>query len=231
MYKMLSAMALVAGLAAQPAAAVTYDAFSSFTGTNTGGLFTYGVLDATGVTPTFTPFNDAPGCASLITNTICTSNGFLPAAFKSTSGAHQSGSVIVPGDALIIHPGPNAGEDSAILFTTPQSGNYALKITAAIADTSPSGVNFVVFEPGVIALPLATLNASNPTFSNTTVGFLAAGTQFGIAVDYDGSYNNDSTAVNFSLTAVPEPATWALMLTGFGLAGVTLRRRRAAVAA
>ena len=30
--------------------------------------------------------------------------------------------------------------------------------------------------------------------------------------------------------AVPEPAVWAMMITGFGLAGVSLRRRRAAVA-
>ncbi len=31
-------------------------------------------------------------------------------------------------------------------------------------------------------------------------------------------------------TAVPEPATWALMISGFGLAGATLRRRRTASA-
>jgi len=31
--------------------------------------------------------------------------------------------------------------------------------------------------------------------------------------------------VSVSAMGVPEPATWALMLTGFGLAGVTLRRR------
>jgi hypothetical protein len=33
-----------------------------------------------------------------------------------------------------------------------------------------------------------------------------------------------------SAPAVPEPATWALMLTGFGLAGVALRRRTASKA-
>ena len=30
--------------------------------------------------------------------------------------------------------------------------------------------------------------------------------------------------------AVPEPATWALMIMGFGLAGAGLRRRRTAIA-
>lgn len=32
---------------------------------------------------------------------------------------------------------------------------------------------------------------------------------------------------NIRITAVPEPATWALMITGFGLAGASMRRRRA----
>lgn len=31
---------------------------------------------------------------------------------------------------------------------------------------------------------------------------------------------------NGAITAVPEPASWAMMLTGFGLAGYALRRRR-----
>ena len=37
--------------------------------------------------------------------------------------------------------------------------------------------------------------------------------------------------VTYNGGAVPEPATWALMLGGFGLAGVTLRRRRAVAVA
>ena len=35
----------------------------------------------------------------------------------------------------------------------------------------------------------------------------------------------------FSDTGVPEPATWAMMLVGFGLAGAALRRRRQVVVA
>ena len=36
---------------------------------------------------------------------------------------------------------------------------------------------------------------------------------------------------NVSVTSVPEPATWAMMLLGAGLAGAVLRRRRAVVPA
>lgn len=39
------------------------------------------------------------------------------------------------------------------------------------------------------------------------------------------SYGNEITGV--SLTAVPEPATWALMVVGFGMISVARRRRRA----
>jgi hypothetical protein len=35
-------------------------------------------------------------------------------------------------------------------------------------------------------------------------------------------------AVNFGIAAVPEPATWAMMIVGFGAAGSMLRRRRTA---
>lgn len=38
-----------------------------------------------------------------------------------------------------------------------------------------------------------------------------------------------SSGANFSAAAVPEPATWAMMIVGFGAAGALLRRRNLAV--
>jgi hypothetical protein len=51
---------------------------------------------------------------------------------------------------------------------------------------------------------------------------------------HDDSWNYFFNAGNARLDAtfnsVPEPATWAMMIAGFGLAGAALRRRRAATA-
>ena len=230
MRTLIAAFALAIA-AAVPAGAATYDAFASFTGTNTGGAFTYGVLDDTGATPVFTPYSDAAGCAAYISGTTCTSNGGLPAAFKTTSGAHPSGTVLVPASALVLHPGSAAGQSSAILFTAPKAGRYTLSFSAAVADVNPSGVIFEAFSPFTVT-PIATLTGTNPSFSHAGYPLtFAAGDTVGFAVNYDGSYYNDSTAINVTLTSVPEPASWALMIAGFGLVGVAARARRTPVAA
>jgi hypothetical protein len=55
---------------------------------------------------------------------------------------------------------------------------------------------------------------------STVLSFASAtGTAYGPALD------------NVSISAVPEPAQWAMMLMGFGGLGVVMRSRRKAVAA
>lgn len=41
-----------------------------------------------------------------------------------------------------------------------------------------------------------------------------------------GKYGTNRARQSFAVAAVPEPATWAVMIVGFGMAGAMLRRRR-----
>lgn len=228
MLKRIATTLVAAAIIAGPAAAVTYDAFSSFNGTQGAGGFTYGSYDGN----TFTAFTGANGCASLISDVVCLSDNGLPGVFKSTTGAHQSGSVIVPANALILHPGPNAGQDSAVFFTAPTAGVYSVLVSAFVADNNPSGVDVIGVEKPFPDVTLTTLSAGNLSFSHNYTNFvLAAGDKVGIAINYDGVYYNDSTGLNFTVTsagAVPEASTWAMLIAGFGLTGAAMRRRRSA---
>jgi len=79
---------------------------------------------------------------------------------------------------------------------------------------------------------------SNPgSFSGwnqVTFNFKATATTEALKFLSDGAPANNLPPVAFldgvSLTMVPEPATWAIMLVGFGALGAALRRRRALAA-
>ncbi len=54
------------------------------------------------------------------------------------------------------------------------------------------------------------------------------------SIQHDITFSSSGIAFEFdnlAVAGVPEPASWALMIGGFGLAGASLRRRRAATAA
>ena len=83
--------------------------------------------------------------------------------------------------------------------------------------------------PGVVDGKLATINSYGLTF----------GTNFG---DFGGGLNSGWGEFSgyvpvyihtdfIATTAVPEPASWALLIMGFGLTGATMRRRRGVTAA
>jgi hypothetical protein len=79
------------------------------------------------------------------------------------------------------------------------------------ADITAHGVNWKLFSTSFSA----TSQHTDIVFNN------------GTAARNDGAGDNYAGLDNVRLTAVPEPATWAMMIAGFGLAGATLRRRRA----
>ena len=69
-------------------------------------------------------------------------------------------------------------------------------------------------------------------FANYSYSFTGTGGLVDITfrlVSADGD-NQDALLDNLTVTAVPEAATWALMIAGFGMIGVASRRRRFVVA-
>lgn len=74
------------------------------------------------------------------------------------------------------------------------------------------------------------VNAHNLGFIPNPFIFTADGGSSRLFVlDTDGTLTNNSGGISLSIeeyAPVPEPASWAMMLTGFGLAGSALRRTR-----
>ena len=232
MRKFLLAAVAASSVASVPASAVTYDAFSSFNGVQGAGNFYYGEANPAtpGISGTF--FEANTGC--FIDNATCLQrapNHDVPGFTKGGSPAFQYGSVNVPTDRLLGHPADNDG-DTFVVFVAPTAGRYRYTASFNIQDVSPTGVAIDLIKTTGGALPLiftrlGTINGANPTFTTGGVLTLGASEALGFGLNRDGSYNNDSTGINFTVSSfVPEPAQWALMIGGFGLVGAASRRRR-----
>ena len=117
---------------------------------------------------------------------------------------------------------PTSGNfTSTFTFTTPTAGTAS----ASLEKTSLSGINFTS----------AFLNGTPFTFTSLSFGTRSA--QFGssgpitvgaglqtITVSGTGS-GSFSGSVGF-ISGIPEPATWAMMISGFGMIGGAMRYNR-----
>jgi PEP-CTERM motif len=227
-----AALAFFVSTAAQ--AQTVYDAYSSFNGTQGAGNFTYGYT----IGGVDTLFETNAGCA--ISGTTCLHStindvGGVPLALASAT-AFQFSTVAIPDDRLILHPGPNS--QAFVRFTVPTTGVYALAAAFNIADDSPTGVGiyFSSFFNGVANSGFVGSLASVGSGNGLSYGFgsLNAGDSLTFRIDNAGNYTNDSIGTRFTATlaagAVPEPATWFMMLLGFGFVGAVLRRKSTGIA-
>lgn len=108
------------------------------------------------------------------------------------------------------------GEWTWLFGRTPTPGNNDSSLSALVYHDAPADLSapFFVYAYGSGALQL---------YKPDSWGEMLAETEFefgGLEVTYVGPSPTPG--------GVPEPATWALMIAGFGLAGAALRRRRAA---
>lgn len=80
---------------------------------------------------------------------------------------------------------------------------------------------------GIVTLPIASPDQTMHLLSLTPASGAAYALLGGRAPAVNGSsLYVDNIDVAFDLVAVPEPATWGMMMAGFGLAGGALRGRR-----
>lgn len=116
-----------------------------------------------------------------------------------------------------------AGFDTGFSFYYSSSNNAFINVY--------DGLNGTGTVLATLSLANQYSNGCNNGYCNwTPIGVTFAGTAH--SVDFGGGDNNvgyDDITLGSAKAgggAVPEPATWALMISGFGLAGVALRRRR-----
>ena len=232
-------VALIA--AAAPAQAQTYDAFTSFDGTQGDGnlpnKFIYGTANAATPGTPGTGFTVNTNC--FITGSVCLQDNAsgtvasLPGVYKGGSPALQAVTINVPQDRLLIHPGDNSLLTYAA-FVAPTAGVYRIFASFNSQDTNPTGVD--IFRVGTTdgGLPLTfslfgslAAGDTTTTLSDYQLVTLGAFEAIGYGIGNGGQYFNDSTGVSFTVLAgVPEPTTWAMMIGGVGAAGGALRRRR-----
>lgn len=189
---------------------------------------------------TFVAYDRATSACAGVSGLSCNyssnfNNNTLPAVGLNTTGALlTNGSVRIPTDVVFMHPvGENSGlpaGDTIVRFVAPTAGTYAINGKFEILDVSATGT-FVSIVGGSSNFAQS---LSGAVFTPASFGFrtsLTAGQSLDFVVNSAGSYYNDSTGLSATIAAVPEPATWGLMIAGFGLVGVARRARRTTVAA
>lgn len=137
-------------------------------------------------------------------------------------------------------PSGQTGDFSDTLaFTNDVAGVFNLHTTVQALAKIGSIVNFTTLTlTGPFSQnPLNLLQSQYTTTLNGTTTYSADNVNLGVGTYFlilGGNAPAGTTfqgQINFSLAnGVPEPATWGLMLLGFGLMGSSMRRRRARIA-
>jgi hypothetical protein len=185
--------------------------------------------------------------------TLYTSQSAFDAAAPSASafGFDAGGAISVTANPLVLNglsfsdnvtAADIANSGTPLLFLidatdTPTYGqdflSYQNTQVGISAEIDSAGVTAIGFSYGsylptgdaVLTLSTGDSFTITPTSVASFIGFTSTARITSLTVDYPDSYAFDLLGVS-STTPVPEPATWTMMLVGFGGLGGALRARR-----
>lgn len=213
-----------AAISSSAAGAVTYDAVTDFG----ASVFTYGG-GTPGGTLSSTTFV-ADGCVStpgLACYNTPSGNYTFPAIGKNTTASTLTFYTnVLPTNELFFQTVP--GTDAILRFTAATAGAYTITgLFERIDSTNGAGDGVNVGFLGSSFGGSQTLSsaAAGATYSFSTTQTLAAGESVDFFQNAINDVSNDGTGFQLSITAVPETATWAMFIGGFGLIGAAMRRR------
>jgi hypothetical protein len=171
--------------------------------------------------------------ATLLPGSQVSINGFvtpLPLGTNDASTAtaldfNAGGNVSTPGTPGIITSYTGSG---SLNFVCTTSCGTIQDLTSLTIGALPIS-NFLLLTNGIAfdLTSITSVDRSSPFLNITAAGtFRVTGYDPTPGVFYLSTQANGNTTFSASTVAVPEPATWALMLLGFGGIGMAMRRRR-----
>ncbi|MBX3482245.1 PEPxxWA-CTERM sorting domain-containing protein [Phenylobacterium sp.] len=224
----VAAAMLVAG----PAASATYSAYDQFAvagGVITAANFAFGyATSGYAGADAITAFDIFETACAGDANLQCARAANGASVVKAAGAYDQPGTPFFDAGELNLHPG--AGNQTTVVqFIVPISGLYSFSGAFTANDSSPNSVDVAAYVSGVSQI-------ANSRGAFSFDADLTAGQKVSFALGSAGDYSFDSTGFALSVTGpdgapgVPEPASWALMILGFGGVGAMMRRRRVATA-
>ena len=204
-----AAAMLTAALAAVPASAQTWNATTGF---NTG-LWSYVQRAGVGCTGAVTPLSIAyvgPPLTNFIGFHAVAAPIIVPLVAKNLapSGTTVYSTAQIPAGAVWLHPGQtgaNPQQCAAIRFRAPNAGTYRVKGFIKSIDTGANKVNGYIFASNANTGPALALSGPMGTALNfDRIVTVPAGPPAGRTIDFalndGGSYFNDSTQLELSIT-------------------------------
>ena len=146
--------------------------------------------------------------------------------------------VLIPAGGFMLHPG--TGSVAGVLrFSALAAGTYELNgLFTRLQAPDGDGVTVAIYKVsgGITSQLFSQLLPNGAQLS--TIGYsltsnLLAGEALDFLITSGGTNFSDGTMISGTIAtaaAVPEPASWAMMIGGFALAGAALRQRQARIA-